>query len=315
MTVSTDIVSSRSLFPASKKSYAKIAHVLDMPNLIKMQLDSFDWFMSEGLRELFDEISPIPDFTGSKMELRFGEYSFGEPKYDEGECRERDMTYAAPLRVDVELHRQGDGRDQGAGHLHGRLPAHDRQRHLHHQRRRARRRLPARALAGRLLHAWRRTRPPAATCAWASSSRTAAPGSSSRPRNRDVMSVKVDRKRKIPVTTLLRALDADRGRARRRQRGTDERILALFDGRRRRTRTTTSSRRRSTRRRPRQRGSEALLEFYRRLRPGDPPTLENARTLLNSLFFNFRRYDLRQGRPLQGQQAPRAADADRRRAS
>src|SRR5204862_7075255 len=89
--------------PTMEKSYARITQVLEMPNLIKVQLDSYDWFIREGLRELFDEISPIQDFTGSKMELRFGEYSFGEPKYNERECRERDATYAVPLRVKVEL--------------------------------------------------------------------------------------------------------------------------------------------------------------------------------------------------------------------
>jgi len=67
MTVSTDIVSSRSLVPVSKKSYARIAHVLDIPHLIRMQLDSYGWFQREGLRELFDEISPISDFTGTRM--------------------------------------------------------------------------------------------------------------------------------------------------------------------------------------------------------------------------------------------------------
>ena len=168
--------------PTTEKWYAKIPQIMEMPNLIKVQLDSYEWFIREGLRELLDEISPIQDFTGSKMELRFGEYSFGEPKYDERECRDRDATYAAPLRVARRAHRQGDGRGQGAGAVHGRLPAHDAHRHLHHQRRRARRRVAARALARRLLHARRRTRPPAATSPTPRSSPTAAPGSSSRPR-------------------------------------------------------------------------------------------------------------------------------------
>src|SRR5581483_9293761 len=104
MTVSTDMVSTRTSVPATKKSYARIAHVLDIPHLIRIQLDSFEWFKNEGLRELLDEISPIQDFTGTRMELRFGEYSFGEPKYSESECRERDMTFSAPLKVNVELH-------------------------------------------------------------------------------------------------------------------------------------------------------------------------------------------------------------------
>ena len=103
MTVSTDIVSTRSLVPASKKSYAKIAHVLDIPHLIRIQVDSFEWFKAEGLRELLDEISPIEDFTGTRMKLRFRDYSFGDPKHSELECRERDMTYSAPLKATLQL--------------------------------------------------------------------------------------------------------------------------------------------------------------------------------------------------------------------
>jgi DNA-directed RNA polymerase subunit beta len=85
------------------RSYARIADVLDLPNLIQIQLKSFRWFQEEGLKELFEEINPIQDFTGNKMELRFNEYQFGEPKYSEEECRQRDMTFAAPLRVIVHL--------------------------------------------------------------------------------------------------------------------------------------------------------------------------------------------------------------------
>src|ERR1700693_3175785 len=103
MTLSKDVVRFAEHQPTMQKSYAHITQIMEMPNLIKVQLDSYAWFMREGLRELFDEISPIQDFTGSKMELRFGEYSFGEPKYCERECRDRDATYAAPLRVRVEL--------------------------------------------------------------------------------------------------------------------------------------------------------------------------------------------------------------------
>src|SRR5688572_1404339 len=99
MTLARDIIPANEYLPTSVKSYAKIPQVLEMPNLIKIQLDSYAWFQREGLRELLDEISPIQDFTGTKMELRFGEYSFGEPKYRERESRERDTTYSVPLRV------------------------------------------------------------------------------------------------------------------------------------------------------------------------------------------------------------------------
>ena len=103
MTISREIVRAGDHAPRIEKSYARIAHVLDMPNLVQVQLDSFRWFQREGLRELFDEISPVQDFTGTRMELRFGDYEFGEPKYSELECRERDVTFAAPLRVWVSL--------------------------------------------------------------------------------------------------------------------------------------------------------------------------------------------------------------------
>ena len=86
-----------------RKPYARIPEVLPIPNLIELQLNSFNWFIENGLRELLDEISPIQDFTGRVMELRFREYEFGAPKYDELECRTRDLTYAKPLYVWVEL--------------------------------------------------------------------------------------------------------------------------------------------------------------------------------------------------------------------
>jgi len=85
-----------------RKNYARIPEVHPLPNLIEMQKDSFEWFKKEGLRELFDEISPIVDFTGTRMELSFEDYEFGDPKYSELECREKDMTFSAPLKVDVD---------------------------------------------------------------------------------------------------------------------------------------------------------------------------------------------------------------------
>ena len=85
-----------------RKSFAKIDEIMEMPNLIEIQRDSYRWFLDEGLMEMFEEISPISDFTGN-LSLEFVNYSLGEPKYDVDECRERDATYAAPLRVKVRL--------------------------------------------------------------------------------------------------------------------------------------------------------------------------------------------------------------------
>ena len=94
----------RSLLASTeRKPYARIPEVLPIPNLIELQLDSFKWFIDHGLRELLDEISPIQDFTGRVMELRFREYEFETPKYTELECRTRDLTYSKPLYVWVEL--------------------------------------------------------------------------------------------------------------------------------------------------------------------------------------------------------------------
>src|SRR4026209_2534357 len=86
-----------------RKSYARIPEVLPIPNLIELQLQSFNWFIENGLRELLDEISPIQDFTGRVMELRFKDYEFEAPKYSELECRTRDLTFSKPLYVWVEL--------------------------------------------------------------------------------------------------------------------------------------------------------------------------------------------------------------------
>jgi len=95
--------SSRASANTPRRRYARIPEVLEIPNLIELQLSSFDWFVEKGLRELFDEISPIKDFTGKVMELHFLDYEFGAPKYSELECRTKDLTFSRPLYVNVEL--------------------------------------------------------------------------------------------------------------------------------------------------------------------------------------------------------------------
>lgn len=86
-----------------RRSFARIKEVLELPNLIEIQTASYEWFLEEGLREMFRDISPIEDFTGN-LSLEFIDYSLGDPKYDVDECKERDVTYAAPLRVKVRLY-------------------------------------------------------------------------------------------------------------------------------------------------------------------------------------------------------------------
>ena len=99
--------STRVLTPTGRISYARIDEKLPVPNLIELQLDSFRWFLEKGLRELFDEISPIKDFTGKVMELQFLDYEFGPPKYSELECRTKDLVDASPKAV-----KEGVARDE-----------------------------------------------------------------------------------------------------------------------------------------------------------------------------------------------------------
>ncbi len=292
MTTASEIVRRQSAVPSVKRDYARIGHVLDVPKLIQVQLDSFRWFQEEGLRELLDEISPIQDFTGNRMELVFGDYAFGEPKYSEMECRERDMTYAAPLRVNVELRVKETGEVKEQELFMGDFP-------LMTQHGTFIINGAERVVVSQLV------RSPGA---YFSIEQDPASGRSLcfaklipnrgawlefETSNKDIISVKVDRKRKIPVTTLLRAIYTDPNIDDETQLGTDEQILALFED------VDTGEHRYIQRTLERDGIPEgqrhkrgAITEFYKRLRPGDPPTLENARQLLYGLFFNPRRYDL-----------------------
>src|ERR671931_56995 len=234
---------------AARHSFARITEVAPIPNLIKVQRASFDWFLREGLKEVFAEISPIQDFSGRNMDLELAVpgpdaepgYSFGLPKMSEDDCREHVVVSQLVRSPGVYFTVEDDptsGRDLCMGKL-----------------------IPSRG-------------------AWLEFETS----------SRDVMSVKVDRKRKIPVTTLLRALPRVVPEFTAVAKGTDEEILKLFEG------VDEGSDHRFVQstldKDPAGNAEEALLEFYRRLRPGDPPNADNARSLLNSLFFNFRRYDL-----------------------
>src|SRR3990167_8909946 len=103
MVVPRDVVYEKFRVPHLTKSYSRIPDVIELPHLVQIQVESYEIFKTEGLRELFDEISPISDFTGNRLEMRFTEYSFGDPKYVQEECRERDATFSAPLKVNVQL--------------------------------------------------------------------------------------------------------------------------------------------------------------------------------------------------------------------
>jgi DNA-directed RNA polymerase subunit beta len=279
--------STRAVTPSGRISYARIDKKVDgvsyekfeIPNLIELQLDSFSWFIDKGLRELFDEISPIKDFTGKVMELQFLDYEFGEPKYSEEECRTKDLTFSKPLYVNVELLIKETGEiqrqrvymgdypwmtDQGTFVINGaervvvsqlvRSPG------VYYSE--------AEDLAsGRMLFSAKVIPNRGAWLEFETN-------------NKDQLWVKVDRKRKIAATTLLRAVGYEENDA----------ISALFgsidiDADHPYIASTLDKDLTHTQ-------AEALIEVYKKLRPGDPPTGENARQLVESLFFNFRRYDL-----------------------
>ena len=270
----------------ARKSYARTPTILELPRLTEVQLRSFDWFKEEGLRELFDEISPIVSFN-KNLELHFGDFYFGEPKYPEDECRERDITFSAPLWVKIKLVNRDTGEISEQEVFMGDFPLmtesatfviNGSERVVVSQLIRSpgvyftveEDRSTGRELAGGKLIPSRG--------AWLEFETS----------RRDVVSVKVDRKRKLPVTILLRAIGY----------GTDESIRALFAD----VDTNVdhpyieATLERDTTSNPTDHNEkgvdDALLEFYKKLRPGDPPTLDNAKSFVQNLFFVSRRYDM-----------------------
>jgi DNA-directed RNA polymerase subunit beta len=264
---------------AARKRYARIPEVLPVPNLIELQLESFQWFVERGLRELFDEISPIKDFTGKVMELQFLDYEFGDPKYSEAECRTKDLTFSRPLYINVELLIKETGEIQRQRVYMGDYPwmtdlgtfvINGAERVVVSQLVRS----PGvyyseleDPTSGRMLFSAKVIPNRGAWLEFETN-------------NKDQLWVKVDRKRKIAATTLLRAVGYE----------TNDEIAALFsavdiDPEHPYIANTLDK---DVTRTP----AEALIEVYKKLRPGDPPTGDNARQLVEGLFFNFRRYDL-----------------------
>ena len=241
-----------------------------MPNLIEVQRNSYKLFLEEGLKETFLEVSPIQDFTGNLV-LEFVDYSLGEPKYDVDECKERDATYAAPLRLKVRLINKETGEVKEQEVFMGDFPImttkgtfiiNGAERVIVSQLVRSPGVYYAETIdqTGKKLYG--------ATIipnrgAWLEFETDA----------NDNLFVRIDRTRKLPATVLLRALGYS----------SNGQILELFDNDER-IRMTLERDHTETE-------GEALVEIYKRLRPGDPPTVENARTLLNSLFFDPKRYD------------------------
>jgi DNA-directed RNA polymerase subunit beta len=282
-----------------RRSFARIHDAIEVPKLIETQLDSFEWFRRVGLRELFDEISPITDFTGKNLSLRFLDYAFGEPRYNEYECRERDMTYAAPLRVNVQLQILATGELKESELFLGDFPLMTENGTFVING-------AERVVVSQLIRSpgvyFKDEKDPTSGRALHSAKLIPNRGAwlEFETNKRDVVSVKVDRKRKIPVSILLRAILAwkaeDNGDGQwvpdneLEQHGLDDQVAELF------THVDVVPEHQYIRatldKDPTRNSREALMELYKRLRPGDPPTLENARNLLESLLFSPRRYDL-----------------------
>jgi len=248
---------------------------LQLPNLIAHQIDSFKWFVEEGLGEIFAEINPIEDYTGQKLELRFKDYRFVEPKMSETDARENNISFEAPLKATVELTNKVTGEVKENEIYLGDFPwMTDRGTFVING--------AERVVVSQLIRS-----------AGVFFTADAAPGRNNygakiipgrgawlefETASNGALYVKIDRRRKIPVTTLLRAL----------QYATNAQIQDLFKdvdtGEVKYIDATLDKD-------PAKGTNEALIEVYRRLRPGDLATVENARELLTRMFFDFKRFD------------------------
>lgn len=271
--------------PRPRKSFSKLPQILNVPNLIAVQTESFEWFKNKGLRETIDDINPIEDYTGNYA-VEFGEYQFHEPPLSLKECRDKDMTYAAPLFVTIRFVNRETGEireqnvfmgdfpmmtDQGTFIING----------------------TERVIVTQLVRS-----PGAYVMAAKDPTKQVLIANLMPARGswlefeidkRGAVSVRIDRKRKLPATVFLRALagiDSEKTKddPNLLSKGTDEEILDLFDGNPFIKATLEKDSVRSV--------EEALVELFKKQRPGEPPTLEASRNLLWNICFDSKRYDL-----------------------
>ncbi len=255
----------------TRYSYARINEVLPMPHLIDIQRKSYEWFMREGLCEIFHDISPIKDFTGN-LELSFEGFTLGEPKYTVEECKERDASYSAPLNVNVRLLYKDTGEIKESKVFMGDFPLMTETGTFVING-------AERVIVSQLVRSpgvyYAVTMDPSGKKMYGT---TVIPNRGAwieyETNLNDVIYARVDRTRKLPATVLLRAMGLTQ----------NEDILALFNNHpsvaATLERDTTTTR------------EEALIEIYKKLRPGEPPTLENASALIEATFFDNKRYDL-----------------------
>ena len=256
----------------TRMSYSKITEVAEMPHLLQIQNDSYKWFVEEGLKEVFEDISPIKDYAGNLV-LEFVDYELSKtPKYEQEECKERDVTYAAPLRVRARLVNKETGEVKEQEVFMGDFPLMTEKGTFIYNG-------AERVIVTQLV---RSPGPYYAVTADKSNnslfSTTIIPNRGAwleyETDSNEIISVRVDRTRKQPVTTLLRAFGFGTDEEIINTFGPDERLLKTLE------RDTTNN------------YEEGLKEIYKKLRPGEPPTVESAKSLLDSLFFDPKRYDL-----------------------
>ncbi len=258
----------------TRKSFAKINEVLEMPNLIEVQKNSYKWFIEEGLKEVFSEASTITDYNGN-LELNFVGYRFDDqPKYSIAECKARDATYSVPLRVTARLNNTETGEIKESEVFMGDFPKMtDSGTFVING--------AERVIVSQLV------RSPGVYYAFDKDKTgkdlfktTVIPNRGAwleyEMDSNDVVYVRIDKNRKIPLTTFLRAIG---------ETGTNEEIEAEY-GKDERIEQTILQKDQTANR------EEALLEVYKKLRPGEPPTVESAENHLNNLFFDAKRYDL-----------------------
>jgi len=274
-----------------RKSYSKVDEIQDMPDLLEVQKSSYKWFLETGLREVFKDVASITDYSGN-LELSFIDYSMDEkPKYTEEECKARDATYAAPLKVRARLRNKETEEIKEQEIFMGDLPLMtDGGTFIING---AERVVVSQIIRSPGVYFEKRRDKTAVTVYSATIIPYRGAWLEFETDLSDVFYVRIDKNRKLPITWLLKAMGAPKenqpyswlsmpsatgGAVTNEQLraifGEDERMLATFD------KDTTRNR------------DEALIEIYRRLRPGDPPTVDSAETLLENLFFAPRRYDI-----------------------
>jgi DNA-directed RNA polymerase subunit beta len=254
-------------------SFSRLKEVGQMPNLIEVQLDSYDWFLKEGLQEVFDDINPIQDYTGN-LNLEFVGYKLDldSIKYSVEECKERDSTYAAPLKVKVRLLNKETGEIKEQEVFMGDFPLMTEQGTFIING-------AERVIVSQLVRSpgvyYDMTVDKTGSKLF---SATVIPNRGAwleyETDSNNIIYVRIDKTRKLPITILARALGY----------GTDAEIIEFF-GEDERLKATIEKDNTKTR-------EEALLEIYKRLRPGEPPTVDSAESLIESLFFDAKRYDL-----------------------